>query len=288
MRVKRNNTVAVVRVFTGRNLIEKLYSEGWKVEQREYGLKGIAKSFKSGINKLKNKAAKSLEKQIETSKIKNQELADEATKAVNIDKNITEKLVNKANDDKIGVVISKASDIKGSNIERDMVVDSKAILEGDDISVLPPTLNKRIRSTAKENRKVVFHHPDSGNEDLAHELGHIKNEDKSRLSRYTNSSKVRGELDKSRKELEDNSAVEKERGLIVGARRWIKGKLVEHEESKASKRGLELMKEVGVSKEELKKAEDKLMNKSLGTYKEANKIYYKSPIARKLKNSPED
>lgn len=35
-----------------------------------------------------------------------------------------------------------------------MVVDSKAILEGDDISVLPPTLNKRIRSTAKENRKV--------------------------------------------------------------------------------------------------------------------------------------
>lgn len=144
-------------------------------------------------------------------------------------------MVNKANDDKIGVVISKASDIKGSNIERDMVVDSKAILEGDDISVLPPTLNKRIRSTAKENRKVVFHHPDSGNEDLAHELGHIKNEDKSRLSRYTNSSKVRGELDKSRKELEDNSAVEKERGLIVGARRWIKGKLVEHEESKASK-----------------------------------------------------
>ena len=37
MRVKRNNTVAVVRVFTGRDLIEKLYSEGWKVEQREDG-----------------------------------------------------------------------------------------------------------------------------------------------------------------------------------------------------------------------------------------------------------
>lgn len=46
MRVKRNNTVAVVRVFTGRDLIEKLYSEGWKVEQREYGLKGIAKRYK--------------------------------------------------------------------------------------------------------------------------------------------------------------------------------------------------------------------------------------------------
>ncbi len=101
---------------------------------------------------------------------------------------------------------------------------SKAILEGDDISVLPPTLNKRIRSTAKENRKVVFHHPDSGNEDLAHELGHIKNEDKSRLSRYTNSSKVRGELDKSRKELEDNSAVEKRKRIDSWSKKMDKRK----------------------------------------------------------------
>lgn len=31
MRVKRNNIVAV-RVFTGRDLIEKLYSEGWEVD----------------------------------------------------------------------------------------------------------------------------------------------------------------------------------------------------------------------------------------------------------------
>ena len=25
--------------FTGRDLVDKLYSEGWKVEQKEYGLK---------------------------------------------------------------------------------------------------------------------------------------------------------------------------------------------------------------------------------------------------------
>lgn len=50
MRVKRNNIVAV-RVFTGRDLIEKLYSEGWEVEQREYGLlSGVKKLSKGAIN----------------------------------------------------------------------------------------------------------------------------------------------------------------------------------------------------------------------------------------------
>ena len=42
MRVKRNNIVAV---FTGRDLIEKLYSEGREVEQREYGLLSGVKSY---------------------------------------------------------------------------------------------------------------------------------------------------------------------------------------------------------------------------------------------------
>lgn len=289
MIIKRRHTIT--RIFTGQDLVEKLYSEGWTIEQREYGLKKITKSvgkyIKNGINKLKNNTAESLEKQIESSKIKNQKLADEAAKAVNKDKNITEKLVDQAEKDKIGVIVSKASDIKGSGIEKDMVVDSKVILEGEDIKALPPTLNKRIRNVAEKNRKVVFHHSDSGNEDLAHEIGHIKNEDKSWLSRYTNSSKVRGELDRSRKELEDPDSP-KAIGYMRGAKRWVKGKLVEYEEKKASKKGLKLMKNAGASKDELEAAKDKLMNKSLGTYKEANKMYYKSPIARKLKNPPKD
>lgn len=45
MRVKRNNRTVSVKVFTGRDLIEKLYSEGWEIEQREYGLKDTAKSI---------------------------------------------------------------------------------------------------------------------------------------------------------------------------------------------------------------------------------------------------
>ena len=69
MRVKRNNIVAV-RVFTGRDLIEKLYSEGWEVEQREYGLLSKMKGFiskrnlekyyryKGELNRLKNEKSK--------------------------------------------------------------------------------------------------------------------------------------------------------------------------------------------------------------------------------------
>ena len=44
--------------FTGRDLVEKLYSEGWKVEQKEYGLKSAAIS---GIKKVGKLIAKKLD-----------------------------------------------------------------------------------------------------------------------------------------------------------------------------------------------------------------------------------
>lgn len=70
MRVKRNNTVAVVRVFTGRDLIEKLYSEGWKVEQREYGLlSGVKKLSKGAINAISDLGDNLIVKPISRSKI---------------------------------------------------------------------------------------------------------------------------------------------------------------------------------------------------------------------------
>ena len=69
MRVKRNNIVAV-RVFTGRDLIEKLYSEGWEVEQREYGLlSGVKKLSKGAINAISDLGDNLIVKPISRSKM---------------------------------------------------------------------------------------------------------------------------------------------------------------------------------------------------------------------------
>lgn len=67
MRVKRNNIVAV-RVFTGRDLIEKLYS--WEVEQREYGLlSGVKKLSKGAINAISDLGDNLIVKPISRSKM---------------------------------------------------------------------------------------------------------------------------------------------------------------------------------------------------------------------------
>lgn len=69
--------------FTGRDLVEKLYSEGWKVEQKEYGLKSAAIS---GIKKVGKLIAKKLD---DSSKLDSEKLKkiNESLKSVAKDRN---------------------------------------------------------------------------------------------------------------------------------------------------------------------------------------------------------
>lgn len=97
MRVKRNNIVAV-RVFTGRDLIEKLYSEGWEVEQREYGLlSGVKKLSKGAINAISDLGDNLIVKPISRSKMgkkiidKTQDsIEDSLDKRIKLDREIKE------------------------------------------------------------------------------------------------------------------------------------------------------------------------------------------------------
>lgn len=97
MRVKRNNIVAV-RVFTGRDLIEKLYSEGWEVEQWEYGLlSGVKKLSKGAINAISDLGDNLIVKPISRSKMgkkiidKTQDsIEDSLDKRIKLDREIKE------------------------------------------------------------------------------------------------------------------------------------------------------------------------------------------------------
>lgn len=87
--------------FTGRDLVEKLYSEGWKVEQKEYGLKSAAIS---GIKKVGKLIAKKLD---DSSKLDSEKL-----------KKINESLKSVAKDRNPEVLKNIGKDAKKSNIKR--------------------------------------------------------------------------------------------------------------------------------------------------------------------------
>lgn len=86
--------------FTGRDLVEKLYSEGWKVEQKEYGLKSAAIS---GIKKVGKLIAKKLD---DSSKLDSEKL-----------KKINESLKSVAKDRNPEVLKNIGKDAKKSNIK---------------------------------------------------------------------------------------------------------------------------------------------------------------------------
>jgi 5-bromo-4-chloroindolyl phosphate hydrolysis protein len=67
------------------------------------------------------------------------------------------------------------------------------------------------------------------------------------------------------------------KGLLNVAKGYIKGKVKLHEESKATKKGLELMKELGASKEEMKIARKNLKDME-NSYRSGSKLSYLYPL----------
>lgn len=181
MRVKRNNTVAV-RVFTGRDLIEKLYSEGWEVEQREYGLKDTAKSiYKIFKNRGKSiiKGAKNLVKSED--KIR-QTLSEEM-------ENASRNRLSKKNKTLVNNIEARSTLLEDAGKKYDINY-SKTLGDSDyhisrkdfikDIKNNPNLTDSQRKDEIKKltNKEYIFlkEGPESGKnpEVLAHEIGHIE------------------------------------------------------------------------------------------------------------------
>jgi hypothetical protein len=201
MRVKRNNIVAV-RVFTGRDLIEKLYSEGWEVEQREYGLlSGVKKLSKGAINAISDLGDNLIVKPISRSKMgkkiidKTQDsIEDSLDKRIKLDREIKEldksiKDLSLSNEDSAKSIKNNLKNEAAKNkayILEDKSNTSGKSFENGTIDIRNPEIKKAVRKKLKfDGRKDMEHFNNSndlilfkessGNPALAHEIGHVIN-----------------------------------------------------------------------------------------------------------------
>lgn len=309
MRVKRNNIVAV-RVFTGRDLIEKLYSEGWEVEQREYGLlSGVKKLSKGAINAISDLGDNLIVKPISRSKMgkkiidKTQDsIEDSLDKRIKLDREIKEldksiKDLSLSNED-------SAKSIK-NNLKKNEAAKNKAYIledksntsgksfENGTIDIRNPEIKKAVRKKLKfDGRKDMEHFNNSndlilfkessGNPALAHEIGHVINRNsKGKAAKIDR--EAENIIEEFHKPADSPGGRDNSKGLWKSVERFFKGKKVVNNEKNASENAIKLLKESGASENELKLAKESL-DKSLESYKEEHKMYYKSPFINKLQS----
>lgn len=256
--------------FTGRDLVEKLYSEGWKVEQKEYGLKSAAIS---GIKKVGKLIAKKLD---ESSKLDSEKLKkiNESLKSVAKDRN-PEVLKNIGKD-------AKKSNIKILNGKKKLSSSEKffrkrfdktkswekkssdvSTKEKIDLTRSNDKFDRKLGKAFMSSDHVINFPPSSGQASLAHEIGHSKNSTGKGLDKIIS---------------DKNKRV----GIRNGLKTLYQGSIVVQEEKNASKKALKLLKAAGASKDELKNAKEEL-DLSLKTYKIGRNKAIKDSISKRLK-----
>lgn len=308
MRVKRNNIVAV-RVFTGRDLIEKLYSEGWEVEQREYGLlSGVKKLSKGAINAISDLGDNLIVKAISRSKMgkkiidKTQDsIEDSLDKRIKLDREIKEldksiKDLSLSNEDSAKSIKNNLKNEAAKNkayILEDKSNTSGKSFENGTIDIRNPEIKKAVRKKLKfDGRKDMEHFNNSndlilfkessGNPALAHEIGHVINRNsKGKAAKIDR--EAENIIEEFHKPADSPGGRDNSKGLWKSVERFFKGKKVVNNEKNASENAIKLLKESGASENELKLAKESL-DKSLESYKEEHKMYYKFPFINKLQS----
>lgn len=304
MRVKRNNIVAV-RVFTGRDLIEKLYSEGWEVEQREYGLlSGVKKLSKGAINAISDLGDNLIVKPISRSKMGKKiidKTQDSLDKRIKLDREIKEldksiKDLSLSNEDSAKSIKNNLKNEAAKNkayILEDKSNTSGKSFENGTIDIRNPEIKKAVRKKLKfDGRKDMEHFNNSndlilfkessGNPALAHEIGHVINRNsKGKAAKIDR--EAENIIEEFHKPADSPGGRDNSKGLWKSVERFFKGKKVVNNEKNASENAIKLLKESGASENELKLAKESL-DKSLESYKEEHKMYYKSPFINKLQS----
>lgn len=272
-------------MITGLELIQKLYSEGYYIEeQREFGIKDWGKSISKGIN---NWRVNRLKKSILKANNNREKIRDKI-------KELDSKVIQNPK-------LERA-------IQREAINEKAAVIGGDGNStetLFDPDIksNKLFRisrlNTSNRNKKklhnlikdrdyqINYDRNQGGPASLAHEVGHIKamNDpgEAGKISRDVNS-RVRDKV------LSNDSSIHKGQNKrswdnnTIEERKLESKQLIKNEED-ASKRGLKLMKEKGASKKEIKHAK-KTFKLAKKDYKELGNIYVKTAKLKKIK--PDD
>lgn len=253
-------------MITGKQLVEKLYSEGWELEQREYGLLSKMKGFiskrnlekyyryKGELNRLKN----------EKSKIQGElsNLDERAPKNMKLERAIQREAINENS------FVTRYAE--NSNVD----IKDKKIKE-----VLKNSINNSDRVSERDKRKLsklIDNRNQGGPASLAHEVGHIKGEKDSIKNRIANSDSIRGSFNKADKRdgdtyFESDSNNLKFPKLKSWKRKLIDKRLILSNEKDASDRAL--AKKYNLPRE-IQKAGNKSLDYSFRTYESntANKM----------------
>lgn len=289
-------------MITGVQLVEKLYSQGYYIEeQREFGIisarKGIKKLIKGSdelIDKLvdpirKTKKVRKLAEKIQNDINKAKKDIGDSNKArvrlerlSSVNNKITAKeLKDIAKDkntyliyDELGEAPIHNSPIK-TRKQKDRIKerftdfsedDIKGINENDDIIVYP-------RGRRSETPSI------------AHELGHIESR-RSGNPMEKIISRVSGKITPELNKVVDGNGVVKENdspGLIKSLVRKLKTKAVIEDESNATKRGLKMIENLR-GKESREYIDSKnLLENDLKHHKSRRRLYYKTPLLKGLK-----
>ena len=260
---------------SGKDLVERLYSEGYQIEfleQREFGLKSKAISVIKKVGKL---AGNSLEKWAEADRIKANKIIQETNSYKSKSPKVLKYLGKESK--KLGAKI-----IKGN--KSNSIINQSSTWQRKSSNVSSSIKNRLTKSNNKKERKLgkalidneyVINIPSGKSQAaLAHEIGHVKNI----YGKYTE--KISELNDKVRKVYRDR------RNLRVGFKNAIKsfkeGNILVKEEKNANKNAMKLLKSAGASKEELKDAKKEL-NLGVKSYRLGRNEFTKRAIAKRLK-----
>lgn len=253
------------------------------IEQREFGIlsdvvrSGVKRSYKKYVGRARRSIGNKLKDSI------NKDLKDKRS-AVNsfrnrdivFDENVERKLIkeskNKYNSRTLGFPLggdkSKNLVLKSKDIPKDLKVSD---FPEDQIRVASKMIN-----SSKKNNYIIFHPSKSGTDSLAHEIGHIQNENKGLFNRSI--SKLSSSIKMDQKPLND---IKNDKGFRKGLGNLIKGKIRIQEEKNASKNAIRLLKNSGMKENDINKSRRNL-DTALNTYIHDSNIRYKVPLMNRI------
>lgn len=134
---------------------------------------------------------------------------------------------------------------------------------------------KRLKSGIDAGKDLIIY-PENGElSALAHEIGHSNTKNKI-LRKLTKSSETVPGINRTAAKAKDT-----EKGLLVGAKRYIRTRSLLAEERLANKEGLRLLKKSGIGETGLEDAETRY-KLSESNYKHTSDAYSKIPVANKI------
>lgn len=270
-------------MITGKQLVEKLYSEGWEIEQREYGLlsdithSGLNRTYKKYIGRARrsigNKLQRSISNDIERTRI----LAGskETSPKVVLTRKTTRALTKEANSlgaksTTIDLTSSPSTFPTGRQNAQDL---TGAHYDG----FLNNREYKKLMNANNSYKNIIVLPRKSGAESYAHEIGHLKNQ-KMRFPRIVQNIENKYGI---RDDYNTSMMRDPGQGILKGIKNYFKGRVILAEEANASNNAMKLLKKSGVKEKDLRLAR-KNLDTDYQTYKAGTNYYYKTPIFNKI------